>query len=193
MWRNESSAWGMEEETTALHHRAYSSIQRLIQAEENDTAKKTHWHKKGTISCWDGAVLHVSSFLSYLVFFFSYCTDYPIAHSSEWKRLSTNSLDTCYASGWYLIFFLLSLISLTPFPKIVQAFAYLQCDYSGVWINTLCSVYRWASLICCCDETKSAICTFSTYKAMMFKFEHYYFLCGLVCILSASVMYVYLE
>lgn len=51
-----------------------------------------------------------------------------------------------------------SLISLTPFPKIVQAFAYLQCDYSCVWINTLCSIYRWASVICCCDETKSAIC-----------------------------------
>lgn len=75
---------------------------------------------------------------------------------SEWKRLYMKRLDTCYIIGWHLIFFFFfkSLIFLTPLPKIVHPFAYLQCDNSAVWNNTLSRVYRWASLICCCDKTK---------------------------------------
>lgn len=51
--------------------------------------------------------------------------------------------------------FFKSLISPTPFPKIVPPFAYLQCDNGAVWNNTLSRVYRWAALICSCDKTKS--------------------------------------
>lgn len=49
--------------------------------------------------------------------------------------------------------FFKSVISQTPLPKIVQSFVYMQCDNSVVWNNTLGHVYRWASLICCCDKT----------------------------------------
>lgn len=52
-------------------------------------------------------------------------------------------------------FFFKSLISLTPFPKIVHSFAYLQCANSAVWNSTLCRVYRQAPFSFAADGTES--------------------------------------
>lgn len=90
-------------------------------------------------------------------FFLSF---HHIAQLSKCRKLTLT--DTVLEQAGYLLckhmvfhFSPKSLISLTPFPKIVQPFAYLQCDNTAVWNNTLCSVYRWAFLICCCDKRKA--------------------------------------
>lgn len=83
---------------------------------------------------WNGIALHVNLFPSDVVILSSCCTQIvQMLTALNEKKLSTNRLITCYASGWYLTFFPpKSLISLTPFPKIVHPFAYLQCDNSAV-------------------------------------------------------------
>ena len=131
----------------------------LCAAPRLDTAKKKkkkrHWRRPWKKYACARMGVHVTSVLS------NFLQIVQNTHRLWGEIVHKTGLGMCYVSGWYLIFFFFflfffkSLISPTPFPKIVPPFAYLQCDNGAVWNNTLSRVYRWAALIFSCDKTKS--------------------------------------
>lgn len=111
--------------------------------------KKRHWRRPGKKYACAGMGVHVNSFLS------NFLQIVQNTHRLSGEIVHKTGLGMCYVSSWYLILFFKSLISPTPFPKIVPPFAYLQCDNGAVWNNMLSRVYRWAALIFSSDKTKS--------------------------------------
>lgn len=130
-----------------LSSKEVTPLSRAYRGKKRKKAAKKAVKVWNCIACW---VILLTFFLSF----------HHIAQLSKCRKLTLT--DTVLEQAGYLLckhmvfhFSPKSLISLTPFPKIVQPFAYLQCDNTAVWNNTLCSVYRWAFLICCCDKRKA--------------------------------------
>lgn len=144
----------MKKETRTLCQRNNSSVQCLVWAKGLDTATK---QKNDTGGIQGGKKsIHVLG-EDYMSIHFCLIYYRLSKYAPLWMK------EIVHEKAGYLLynrlafdffFFFKSLIFLTPFPKIVHPFAYLQCDNSAVWNNTLSRVYRWASLICCCDKTK---------------------------------------
>ena len=108
---------------------------------------------KEVCMCWDGSARQFS-----FVKFLADCPKYTQALRRDCAQNRAGYVlckRLVFDFFFFFLFFFKSLISPTPFPKIVPPFAYLQCDNGAVWNNTLSRVYRWAALIFSCDKTKS--------------------------------------
>lgn len=82
----------------------------------------------------------------------------PIVQIHVWLEMGVQKQAgylLCKQMVFDFFFFFKSLISLTPFPKIVHSFAYLQCANSAVWNSTLCRVYRRAPFSFAADGIES--------------------------------------
>lgn len=160
-WHCKPRRWGLDSVCNF-----FDLVRKAIVLDQGHNVTKERVRKMRKITVykgWTGKQPSVKSILSQIV-----------QKHMKWQRcVCARGLDICYVSISYLIFFFclfcLSLISLTPFPKIEHSFAYLQCDNSAVRNNTLSCVYSlahmllWRSKICQPLETKEEINSYCQY------------------------------